>query len=48
MDKEEFIRTAMQILQDECGASEKEAEAIANLTIQMEKSKIKQLIDDII
>ena len=47
MDKEEFIKNATQILQD-CGLSESQSEAIANLTIISEKNKIKQLIDDTI
>ena len=45
MDKEEFIKNAMEILQD-CGLTEAQSEAMANATIQLEKSKIKQLIDN--
>ena len=45
MDREEFIKNAMEILQD-CGLTEEQSDAIANLTIQLEKSKIKQLIDN--
>lgn len=45
MDKEEFIKNAVQILQD-CGLDETKSNAIANLTIAMEKNIIKQMIDD--
>lgn len=45
MDKKEFIKNAMEILQD-CGLTEAQSDAIANATIQLEKSKIKQLIDN--
>lgn len=45
MNKEEFIKSAIEILQ-ECGLTKAQSDAIANLTIQLEKSKIKQLIDD--
>lgn len=45
MNKEEFIKNAMEILQ-ECGLTKEQSDVIANATIQLEKSKIKQLIDD--
>jgi len=45
MNKDEFIKNAIEILQ-ECCLTEEQSEAMANITIQLEKSKIKQLIDD--
>ena len=40
MNEEEFIDNAVRLLTKECSITDKQAEAIANLTVILEKNKI--------